>query len=78
MPQCHLDLLTASPIPGMSIGHVMATEELIEAKVGRQNRVVLPAKVRAKLGVEEGSYVGFEIQGDRINLVAIEMRKRTK
>lgn len=37
-----------------------------------------PAKVRAKLGVEEGSYVGFEIQGDRISLVAIEMRKRTK
>lgn len=56
----------------------MATSktELLEAKVGRQNRVVLPAKVRRRLAIQEGDYVAFELTDERITLVALELRKK--
>jgi AbrB family looped-hinge helix DNA binding protein len=51
-------------------------QSLIEAKIGRQNRVVLPAQVRKHLGVGPGDYVAFDMHGDRITLVALELKRR--
>jgi len=48
--------------------------ERASVKVGPSNRVVMPAQVRAALGVQEGDRVEFVIDGVDVHLVSPHVR----
>jgi AbrB family looped-hinge helix DNA binding protein len=53
---------------------------MAELKVGRQGRIVIPAQIRAQLGLEEGSRLNARVEDDRLvletPLAALERLRR--
>jgi len=43
--------------------------ERYRVKVHRKGLVVIPVEIRRKLGISEGSYVEFIVEGDTVKLV---------
>ena len=43
-------------------------EKLIARKVGRNFQITIPLEIRKEIGLKEGDYVDFELDGKRVSL----------